>query len=100
MMSKLNLRGLVLALSLTVAGIAAAQSPTANIAGEAKPGDVVEIRNADTGFTREVKVKGNGRYQLRNLPTGTFSVTVKHPDGTADAPKLVSLRVGSTARIQ
>jgi hypothetical protein len=100
MMSKLNARALTLALAMTAAGFASAQSPTANIAGQAKPDDVITIQNVDTGFTREVKPKDNGRYQLRNLPIGNFSVTVKHADGTSDAPKIVSLRVGSTARVQ
>ena len=100
MTSKFNARAIALALGMAAAGFATAQSPTANIAGEAKPGDVITIQNVDTGFTRQVKPKDNGRYQLRNLPVGTFSVTVKHADGTTDAPKLVSLRVGSTARVQ
>ncbi len=99
-MRMMNAQGLVLAMGLATAGFAAAQSPTANIAGEGKPGDVALIQSPDTGFSREVKVKGNGRYQLRNLPPGRFSVTLKHADGTSDAPKLVSLRVGSTARVQ
>ena len=99
-MSKMNAQGLILAFGLAAAGFAAAQSPTANIAGQGKPGDIAVIQNVDTGFSRDVKVKDNGRYQLRNLPTGTFSITLKHADGTADAPKLVSLRVGSTARVQ
>ncbi|MEO8161992.1 MAG: carboxypeptidase-like regulatory domain-containing protein, partial [Arenimonas sp.] len=76
------------------------QSTSAGISGEAKPGDVAVIRNADTGFTREVKVKANGRYLLRNLPTGTFVVIVRHPDGSVDAPRQVTLQVGSTARVQ
>lgn len=99
-MKQMNAQGLVLAISLATAGFAAAQSPTANITGEGKPGDIALIQNVDTGFSREVKVKHNGRYQLRNLPTGTFSVTLKHADGTTDVPKLVSLHVGSTARVQ
>ena len=68
--------------------------------GEAKVGDVALVENVDTGFRREVKVDKSGRYKLRNLPTGTFRVTVKHPDGSTEAPRLVTLRVGSTARVQ
>lgn len=94
----------VLAIGLTVglalAGIAAAQSPTAGLMGEANVGDVALVENVDTGFRREVKVDKSGRYKLRNLPTGTFRVTVKHPDGSSDVPRLVTLRVGSTARVQ
>lgn len=92
-------RRFVLALGLAFAGLVAAQSPTAGLMGEAQPGDVALVENVDTGFRREVKTDKAGRYKLRNLPTGTFRVTVKHPDGTTEAPKLVTLRVGSTARV-
>ena len=87
-------------LALCLAGTVSAQSPAANLMGEAKPGDVAIVENVDSGFTREVKVKDNGRYQLRGLPTGTFKVTIRHADGTMDEPKVVTLHVGTTARVQ
>ena len=89
-----------IALALGLAATANAQSPSANIMGEAKAGDVAVIENVDTGFTREVKVKDNGRYQLRGLPTGTFRVTIRHPDGSSDQPKTLALRIGTTSRVQ
>lgn len=92
-------RAATLAAGLFVAAAATAQSPTAAIQGQAAQGDVAVIQNVDTGFTREVKPNKNGRYQLRNLPTGTFSVTIKHPDGSLEQPKLVTVRVGGTARV-
>ena len=95
-----NLATLALALGLACAGTVAAQSPSAGVMGEAAAGDVAIIRNVDTGFTREVKVKDNGRYALRNLPTGNFTVTIRHPDGSIEAPKTVTLRVGSVSRVQ
>ena len=91
---------LALASSLLFAGAALAQSAVAHISGKGTPGDTVLIQNVDTGFKREVAVKDNGRYQLRNLPVGTFSVTVKHKDGTSETPKQVELRVGVTARVE
>jgi hypothetical protein len=95
-----TLRPATLAVALLVASAATAQSPTAAIQGQAAHGDVAIIQNVATGFSREVKPNKNGRYQLRNLPAGgTFSVTIKHPDGSLDAPKLVTLRVGGTARV-
>ena len=90
---------LSLALGLLLAGTAAAQSSVAHISGTAKAGDTVLVQNVDTGFQREIPVKPDGRYGLRNLPVGTFAVTVKHADGTTDSPKLVALRVGVTARV-
>ena len=90
---------LSLALGLLLAGTAAAQSSVAHLSGVAKAGETVLIQNVDTGFQREVPVKSNGRYGLRNLQTGTYAVTVKHADGTAEPAKLVTLRVGVTARV-
>ena len=88
------------ALALCLAGTVAAQSPAGNIMGEGKPGDVAVIENVNSGFTREVTIKDNGRYQLRGLPTGTFKVTIRHADGSTDEPKVVNLHVGTTARVQ
>ena len=99
-MSMQKTRHFVLAASLVLAGAAAAQATTAGLMGKAKPGDVAVVENVDTGFRREVKVDESGRYQLRNLPTGTFRVTVQHPDGSSERPKIVSLRVGTTARVK
>ncbi len=98
-MNAFHTRALALVVGLATASAATAQSPTAGIAGEGKLGDIAVIQNADTGFTREVKVRKNGRYQIRNLPTGTFVVILKHADGTTDAPKQVTLQVGMTARV-
>lgn len=89
-----------LLIGLAVADNSAAQSASANIAGQAAAGDVAIIQNIDTGFKREVKVKDSGRYQLRSLPTGSFTVTIRHPDGSLEPSRSVTLRVGSTARVQ
>jgi hypothetical protein len=86
--------------AFSFAGLAAAQQSSGNIMGEAKPGDTVLIQNVDTGFSREVKVKDNGRYALRGVPTGTFHVTVKHADGTTDETKAVTIHAGTSARVQ
>jgi hypothetical protein len=94
------MRPATLAVALFVASAASAQSPTAAIQGQAAQGDVAIIQNVATGFTREVKPNKSGKYQLRNLPSGgTYSVTIKHADGSLDTPKLVTVRVGGTARV-
>lgn len=96
--NRLSLLGAIMGACL--AASAAAQSPTAGLMGEAAPGSIAVVQNVSTGFKREIKVKANGRYALRNLPTGTFSVTIRNADGTTEAPRLVQLRVGSTARVK
>jgi hypothetical protein len=82
------------------AGFAAAQSATAALQGQGTPGDVAVVQNTGTGVTRELKIKDNGRFALRNLPTGTYSVVIRHADGSMDPAKIVTLQVGSTARVQ
>jgi hypothetical protein len=81
------------------AGLASAQSATSAIQGAGKAGDVAIIQNAGTGVTREVKVKDNGKFALRNLPTGTYNVTIRHADGSSEPTRTVTLQVGSTARV-
>ena len=89
------------ALILGLAGNAvSAQATTASIAGQVQATDTVIVQNPGTGFNREVKPKSDGRYSLRNLQTGTYTVIVKHADGSADEPKVVTLRVGQSVRIQ
>lgn len=84
--------------SILLAGTVSAQSPSAAIQGQLAPGEVAVIQNLDTGFSREVKPNAKGKFQIRNLPTGTFSVTVKNADGSIGLSRLVTLRVGMTAR--
>lgn len=88
------------ALTIGFAGFAAAQSSTSAVQGSGKPGDVAVIQNTATGFTREVKIKDNGKFMQRNLQTGTYTVTIRHADGSVEPTQTVTLQVGSTARVQ
>lgn len=89
----------LLATFILAPALALAQSPVGALSGIAKPGDVAVIRNVATGFTREVKVRKSGRYQLRNLAPGTFEVTIRHSDGSTEAPKKVDVHLGTTSRV-
>ena len=94
--------GKILAGALALALFAAAalaQSPAGAIVGKAEPGTVVLLHNEGSGMHREITVKKNGRYEARNLPTGTYSVVLKRPDGTSSEPILVAVRVGIATRI-
>lgn len=81
------------------AGTVQAQASSANISGDAVAGDTVTAINADTGLTREIEVKKDGKYRMRSLPLGTYIVTIKHADGTFSPSSTVTLRVGATAFI-
>ena len=87
------------ALAMGLAGAANAGSNASAIVGKANPGDVAIITNLDTGVTRELEVKDNGKYQLRNLQSGNYSVVIKHPDGSLDAPRVAELHIGATTKI-
>ena len=90
---------LAFGLAFTATG-AIAQHSSGNIIGEAVAGDTVVIHGPDNGFHREMEIKEDGKYQVRRVPTGDYTVSVKHADGTLSPPKMVSVRVGSTARVQ
>lgn len=77
-----------------------AQSTSGNISGEAAAGDTVTITGVGTGFTRELKIDKDGKYQFRRLPTGAYHVKHAHKDGTIDPVQGVAVRPGGTARVQ
>lgn len=47
--------------------------------GSAVPGALVRARGTLTGFVREVRSDGSGRFSLPLLPLGTYEVTVEAP---------------------
>ena len=89
----------VLALCLSLSGVAAAQVSTSVLAGKAPVGDTVVARNVETGVEHEVKADEKGRFQLRRIPVGVYEVTIRHADGTADKPILARARLGSTVKV-
>ena len=112
---KLNLRTLAAttALLLGSAGLAQAQSTSGNIQGVAAAGDTIVVQGTSSGFTRELAITEDGKYSIRRVPTGSYTVTSitenpawhytvvqKHADGSAEAPKPVQIHAGVTVRVQ
>lgn len=91
---------LALVAALGFAAVAQAQQASGNIMGDAVTGDTVLVRNEAIGFQREISVEKDGRYNVRRVPTGIYVVTVKHADGSQDAPKQIRVQAGTTARVQ
>lgn len=92
---------LVLAAATAFAAFGAnAQQATGNMMGEAKAGDTISIHNPDIGVKREMTVEKDGKWQMRRIPLGVYTVDVKHADGTAEKTKQIAVQVGATARIQ
>jgi len=86
--------------SLAFATGAIAQSSSGGLIGEGKAGDTVIIQGPDNGFHRQMEIKEDGKYQVRRIPLGDYTVVIKHADGTFSPAQTVSVRVGSTARVQ
>jgi hypothetical protein len=61
-----------------VAGSAAvhAQATAGDVFGKAPAGDTVTARNMNNGVQREVSVDAKGRYAIRSLPIGMYTVTL------------------------
>jgi hypothetical protein len=80
-------RSLLLAVvvgAFAMAGTAtvSAQSTVGKVFGKAPAGSAVAARSTTTGTRRQVKVDSSGRYSIRELPVGTYTVTLKE-DGHA-----------------
>lgn len=86
-------RSLVLAALIGLCGVAGsaavnAQSTEGVVFGNAPVGHSVSAVSATTGVQREVHVDSGGRYSIRSLPVGVYTVTleenghgvVKHPN--------------------
>lgn len=67
-----------------------ADNSTGSIHGKAEAGKVITIKNKQTGFERQITVGNDGRFQLRQLPTGDYSVS----DGAAQYDITVALGTG------
>lgn len=91
--------GVVLAFGLAAAP-ALAQSSSSNITGEGVAGETIVVDGPDNGFHREIKIKKDGKFSIRRVPTGAYTVLRVPPDGGTPKAQTIYLQVGSTAKIQ
>jgi hypothetical protein len=91
---------LALALSVSLGGVAMAQSTTGSIFGQAPAasGETVAATNA-SGQSREVAVDSSGRYQISSLPVGVYTVSLKKDGAVIDSRKDVALSPGAGASV-
>ena len=73
-----------------------AQSTTTNVHGSAPPaeGAYVEIK-ADTGSTQKIDLDRSGHYSVRGLPSGTYTITLKHGEDIIEQRPNIFLTVNS-----
>ena len=91
------LTGLLLAVAM--AGTTLAQTTAGNISGEAKAGETVVINGPDTGFHREIEIEEDGKYKLRHVPAGSYTVVTVKADGTIVSSQSVVVTGGRTSRV-
>lgn len=92
-------RGFVLAgvagvFALAGISAASAQSTTGSVFGKAPTGYSVSVRSTTTGAGRTVRVDHDGRYSARELPVGTYTVTLKEGSQAVAEHLNVSVVVG------
>src|SRR5690349_784176 len=55
----------------------------------------VQVQNVETGFSRNVQTDGAGRYEVRNLPAGSYSITAQASGFKTELRSGISLTVAS-----
>lgn len=66
-------------------GTAYAQQSSGSISVRASKGAVIVIENKQIGITRQVKADADGAVQVSQLPSGSYVVTMKTPDGKTES---------------
>lgn len=94
----LRYTALATALAMGLAGTAFAQSTTGGIYGQAEPGDTVVV-TSNSGLTRQVPVDASGKYQVNNLPVGTYSVSLQKGGSVVDTRKDVTIKVSGNTEV-
>jgi outer membrane receptor for ferrienterochelin and colicin len=91
---------LAMALSMSLGGVAMAQSTTGSIFGQAPAaaGETVVATNT-SGLSREVAVDSSGRFQISNVPVGVYTVSLKKDGAIVDSRKNVALSPGAGASV-
>ncbi len=98
----MNIKWAVLSIALVLGAspTVMAQSSSGNITGQATAGETVVVRGDENGFHRTIKVEKSGKFSIRRVPTGNYTVVKMNPDGSASSAQTITVRVGSTARVQ
>ncbi|OFV95597.1 MAG: hypothetical protein A3H28_00055 [Acidobacteria bacterium RIFCSPLOWO2_02_FULL_61_28] len=96
---------MLLAVLLSVAPLAA-QVVTGAIAGRITdtsgaviPGATMQVQNVETGLSRSVQSDAGGRYVVRNLPVGSYTVTVQQSGFQTVVRSGITLTVGSEVTV-
>lgn len=100
MLSQLKTFLLAVLLVLGVPSIAMAQDSAGGIFGEALAGQTVTIEGTDSGFHRELQIDKDGKYTIRRVPTGIYTVVVTDADGNIKMKRMIRVVVGTNTRVK
>lgn len=97
--TRLHRKALVLAIGMSITGIAFAQSTTGTITGQvpASAGESVQITGG-AGFNRTVPVNSSGRYTI-TLPVGSYTVSLLKNGSVVDSKKNVAPPVSTSVEV-
>jgi len=87
-----------LAIGVAASGPVHAQSTGGSIFGWGPAGQTVTIHSS-TGVRRHTTINDSGRYTLRSLPLGVYSVALEKDGNSVDERKNIQLRVGGGAEV-
>jgi hypothetical protein len=90
---------LTIALAAGFAGAVQAQATSGNITGSALAGETVVINGPDFGYHREIEIKEDGKFSVRHLPAGSYTVVRIKPDGSVSSSQSIVVQAGATARV-
>jgi hypothetical protein len=99
-----SVRSLAMAAIIGIGGIAGsaavnAQATATNIFGIAPAGQTVMAKSNTSGFNRHVKVGADGRYNIRALPVGVYTVTLEKDGNATEEHNNVALTVGRGSKV-
>lgn len=91
---------LAVALSMSLGGVAVAQSTSGTIFGTAPvaAGETVLVTN-NAGISREVAVDSSGEFRAANMPTGRYTVTLKKDGAVVESRTGINVAPGAGASV-
>jgi hypothetical protein len=94
--NRLRYSALALAVGMSIAGAALAQSNSSgSVFGHVDGTGTIHLVNLDTGLVRDIAVDQSGRYRASSLPVGRYKISLVRDGATVDTRDNVQVQVGT-----